>query len=485
MELRRPDWLYALVLWFAVFSIPAATMSQPLSEYDTGWHIRTGQWIVEHGSVPTHDTFTTIGADKPLVAYSWLYGLGLCGLVDFLGLAGIYWYRTLMAMAVTAAIFRLVGRREPGLAPQAAITAAAGVALYPLLVSERPGLFSILFCAWTLEAILCLREGRPNWRTWLLPLVFAIWANLHIQFVHGLFLLALAWLAAVIDAILGLNSGVNPARAGSRCWWQLTLLGALCGLAMLANPYHVHLYEVVLTYARQTETHQLFEELQSPAFRQPADWALLGLLCAAAFALGRRGRFGSFEVLLLTAGAYFAFHARHDVWLLVLPACVILAGAPSKDSMPIALPSGRKMLALTAVVALVLALRHAAHGMSEDRLRAALAEEFPVAAAGYIEQSKLPGPIYNPIDWGGYLIWRLPEYQVGIDGRAQLHDGPRIKRFMDSWKGAPDWSSDPELARAGIVVLQRQAPLAGLLRLDRRFVLLHEDELAVVFGATR
>ncbi len=29
-------------------------------------------------------------------------------------------------------------------------------------------------------------------------------------------------------------------------------------------------------------------------------------------------------------------------------------------------------------------------------------------------------PLFNPCGWGGYLIWRLPNMPVSIDGRPNL-----------------------------------------------------------------
>ena len=81
--------LLRLVVWTAVFAIPAVTALQPVTEYDTWWHLRTGQWILEHGTVPTIDPFSTYGEGKPWVAYSWLFGLLLYGLHQGLGLLGI------------------------------------------------------------------------------------------------------------------------------------------------------------------------------------------------------------------------------------------------------------------------------------------------------------------------------------------------------------------------------------------------------------
>src|SRR5262249_44046935 len=155
--------LLHLAVVVALYAIAALIALQPVGEFDTWWHLRTGQWIVEHGSVPATDPFTSYGQGKERVAYSWLFGRLLFGLHSALGLPGIVLYRVVMAVAIIAALHRLVARREPRFAIVAVVVGAAAVALTPLLLEERPGLLTILFATLTLDAILTLREGRGNW----------------------------------------------------------------------------------------------------------------------------------------------------------------------------------------------------------------------------------------------------------------------------------------------------------------------------------
>jgi hypothetical protein len=43
---------------------------------------------------------------------------------------------------------------------------------------------------------------------------------------------------------------------------------------------------------------------------------------------------------------------------------------------------------------------------------------FPVTGAEFIKENDLKGNIYNPVHWGGYLIWKLfPGKKVFTDGR--------------------------------------------------------------------
>src|SRR5262249_18065075 len=102
-------------------------------------------------------------------------------------------------------------------------------------------------------------------------------------------------------------------------------------------------------------------------------------------------------------------------------------------------------------------------------------------------------PLYNHLTWGGYLIWRLPGRPVSMDGRVNLHTDERMVRAfhtedgLRSWMGHPDegWSTDPELAQARLVILPVGSALTSLLRRDRRFRLVYEDAVAVVFVANQ
>jgi hypothetical protein len=74
---------------------------------------------------------------------------------------------------------------------------------------------------------------------------------------------------------------------------------------------------------------------------------------------------------------------------------------------------------------------------------------------------------------------------VSLDGRAALYGDPALDRSVVTWSGQPDWSSDPDLVSAGIVIGPVRSPLTQLLRHDSRFQLAYEDSLAAIFTARR
>jgi hypothetical protein len=467
-----PQWLTVLML-AAIYAIPIAVALRPVAvpemDPDIWWHLRIGQWVCDHRAIPVTDPCSRYGIDKPWVAYSWLYEVLVYRLYDWFGLAGIVLYRVVMSMAVVATLHRLIRRREPRFVVAAGLTGIAALAISPLF-SERPWLFTMLFTILTLDVLLDWRDGRPTVLAWFLPLLFILWANLHIQFVYGLFLLGLACLPF----------------AGWRCGQEkrCAVLG-LCLLATLVNPYHVQLYRVVIEYATQPGPFHYVNELRALEFRDLPDWVGLLLGAAAIFVLGRRQRLSGFEVLLLAVASFCAIRARRDLWWLVVVSSAVLARR-EHDGTEEAQPGRlRSRLVVLSAASLLLAGQIAVlawkRDLSEENMRRKVATVFPVEAASVVADRGYPGPLFNDFNWGGYLIWSLPQLPVVLDGRTNLHGDERIKRLINTWAAGPGWRDDPDLTSAGVIVADAHSPLGCVLDLDERFQMVHEDGVARVF----
>jgi hypothetical protein len=366
-------------------------------------------------------------------------------------------------------------------------TGLTAVCLLPLamLFSERPWLFTILFGTLTLHAVLDVREGRRTLLPWLLPVLFVVWANVHIQFVYGLALLVLACVSPVIDRWRRAGDETTPAAFGSHGWLKMVALTVACVLATFLNPYHARLYGVVVEYALQPGPFQFVNELKALEFREACDWAVLALTGAAAFVLGRKTRLCSFEILLFIGCAILSFRARRDVWLVVLASAMVLSES-LRSSIPVTTSDRltiRYRLALGIALVALAGLLTWTRGLTPAKLERTAAEVFPANAARFVAEHGYEGPLYNDFNWGGYLIRALPALPVAIDGRTNLHGDDRLVRFGSTWAGGPSWRDDPELCEAGVVIAERDTPLASLLACDARFRLVYEDTIARVFVA--
>jgi hypothetical protein len=451
----------SIALLVAAAALPAAFTLDPAFDHDTWWHLRVGQLVAETGSVPADEPFSRLGQERPTpwVAYSWLYEWGLYQAYAALGPAGVLWVRTLLGALSTATVFALIAGRA-GLTGRGLLALGlAAVTLMPLM-KERPWHLTIAFTAITVGAVGALREGTSPRRFAWLPVLFAVWANVHIQFVLGWLVLGLACLA--------------PGAATRRA---LALLTAGCILATFLNPYHVRLLGVVWQYATQTGPLRSVQELAPPEVASPWLWAGLALVGWAAVPALRRK--DAFALLLLAAALVFVLRMRRDVWL----AAVAFGGA-WRGELPRVSKAGVVGIVFATFVGVRL-LNLAGLGPPADAATAN-AELYPAQAAEFVRERDLPGPLFNPFDWGGYLIWALPEHPVAMDGRTNLYGSERIAQSLRTWAGEPGWDDNPQLQSARLVIAPCHQPLTRLLReRPSRWRVAYEDETAVVFVASR
>jgi hypothetical protein len=489
---RRAPVAVLLLIVVGLYAYPVSLLMRPMLDADIWWHLATGKWIVEHHDVPRTDPFSAYGMGKDYVAYSWLYELAFYKLYQWLGPTGLLLFRLVLCGAVLVAIHRFVVLREPRILWSTALTALAFVALTNLLY-ERSWMFSLLFSLFTLEAVLRLRDGTAGRAVWLLPVAFALWVNLHVQFVYGLVLLGLACAAPLGDALLKRpTSGRWADTFGTPAWKRLVTLTVACAAATLANPYFVHFYSVVATYSSQSVPYQVENEFKSLSFRHYADWTFLALALLGAVALGSRlARVSVFEVLLFAGAAILSFRSRRDIWLLVFVCLALCTGSTSSPrSVPRFTFSWLHVGAVAAAFSVIALVLWRQRNLSERGLADAVTATYPAAAVQHIKENHYPGPLFNEYNWGGYLIWALPEYPVNMDGRVHVHGDERLARHTNTVQGF-DWEKDPELMTAGLVLLSNkdmgnprlkpQKPLPSALRLHPHFRVAYEDDLAVVF----
>lgn len=467
-QLARSIVIATLIATPALMSLHAGVMSDP----DIWWHLRTGEWIVQHHAVPHVDPFSIFGMGKPWQAYSWLFELVVYQLFQRWGLLGIVLYTSLMVAAITAAIFHLLDRLQPDFTKSALLTVSAVVCLSGIL-TPRPWMFTILFVIVELDILMQARKTGRIRELFLLPLLFALWASIHIQFIDGLVVLGIAAIEPLAERWWPFRSTQLRARTA---WAVFTA----CAAATLVNPYGVRVYQVAIDLVTQSRVADIITELKPLGFRDAADFVLLFVALAAAGALAWTRRASFFETALLAAAAYLSFHSMRDKWFLAVAACTILASAiGGEEKLRIQMPVFALPAAFIAACAAILAAIPFL-GVNNTGLGSSLAAEFPVDAVEAIQKQHLTGRIFSDFDWGGFLIWWLRQ-PVSIDGRSPVHGDERVVRNVDTWNGKPGWDSDPDLAAASLVVAPIQLPLAQLLRLDPAFTVVYQDKVAAVF----
>ncbi len=447
---------------------------------DVWWHLTVGDWIVQHRAVPHTGIFSQTVVSRPWMAYSWGYEVLLSRAYAWFGLVGMGVFGMTLTLTVAAAMFwmlhRLCGRFW------VAWTLSI-VACYAFLfgLMPRPVFFSMTLFAISLTLILeARRSGRMQLLYWL-PLIFMLWANLHIQFIYGLFLVGLL-VALTLFQRCASYLGIRPNFLLLPALPLTTLIGifAACVVASCIGPYSFHLYESVFEIAKARVPYSMIVELQALSFNSSIHFLELLLAAGAFFAVGWQNKLDPFKVSVLAIACIVAFRTTRDAWFICIPAAAFIADfrVQEKPDQP---KSARECAGVAVGLSLLLLLIARNTDFTTRGLDRAISRDYPVNAVNFLRQNPAPGPLYNSFDWGGFLIWYMPQYPVAIDGRTDVYGDELVDLFYKTEAADPSYIKDPYLDQAGLVLLKASVPLAKMLTADSRFRVLYRDEIAVIF----
>jgi hypothetical protein len=110
---------------------------------------------------------------------------------------------------------------------------------------------------------------------------------------------------------------------------------------------------------------------------------------------------------------------------------------------------------------------------------------FPIRAAAFIKEQRLPGPLFNDFTSGGYLAWARPIGDgVYVDGRTEVYDVSFLETYFHELEHPAEWQA--EMDRRGVQTVslfhwwQLHQALVRFLATDRRWAVVYFDETSVI-----
>ncbi len=442
-----------------------------LMDGDTGWHIRTGEFILDQGHVPQTDLFSYSRPNAPWFAWEWGSDVTFAVLFRVAGLKGIVLFAGVLIALISLLVFRYsLWRGANSLLALLATLLVAGASTMHYLA--RPHLFTLLLLPlslWLIEKDL-RKPGKQVW--WLVPLA-ALWANLHGGFVVLLACLGLLIAAKAIESWI-----VAP------CWPAVRRYSAMlagCSLATLVNPYGINLHLHIWAYLRADWIRNLVQEFQAPTFRGEGQLqyeALLILGLAAVGFLLTRQRF--MEAFWLVFLAHLSLTSIRHAPLYASVAGPIMATLGSRWWHRVAQRSGRSCLprlllelgedlrpsfarntVWMALPVLVLAVLNLPVAWPANFPR----EAFPIDMIERHQTLLSSGRVLTTDQWADYLIYRMyPRQRVFIDGRSDFYGEALSREYMKLLEGGH--SALEVLTKRGfdVVLVPVTWPLAELLK---------------------
>ena len=205
--------------------------SNLLNDADTGYHIRTGEYIIRNLTVPPYDIFSNIEPPLPWVAHEWLSEAFMALVHRVSGLTGVVVFVSMWIGAVYICLVKFTRSLRFDLLLSIAIVILA-VASSQLHWLARPHIFSLLFTV-VCYGLLNNYQYQDKDRLYLLPFLMLLWVNLHGGFVIGFALLGIYWIGNLGSFLLGEESRRNV--SGEKCK-KLAIIIVVSLLFALVNP---------------------------------------------------------------------------------------------------------------------------------------------------------------------------------------------------------------------------------------------------------
>lgn len=471
-NLLQPRNLFLAILTIGWFALAARNVVDP----DVWWHLKTGEYIVAHRAIPHADPFSYTRAGQPWVAHEWLAELAIFGLYRAAGWTGLI----VVFAAIVSCAFVLLFLRCGGSRYVAGIVTMLGAYATAPVWGVRPQVLSLLLTSlWLLLLERSERDAKFLW--WTLP-VMLLWVNLHAGFALGIALLALYFVGEFVERWLG-EQAVRPSSPRLRALGTILVLNLAVALL---NPNGARMYSYPIETLGSRAMQNYIAEWASPNFHRGEYWPFLLLLLATVAALAQtRLRARPRDLLLLLVSTLAALSSIRMIPFFVLVAVPMVA-----KSITVRARSGGQIRApspfrpgLNAVIMLALAGFAGIHICRVIRHQPeAEAGAFPAAAVAYLQAHSSSIPLFNPYDWGGYLIWNLsPRTRVFIDGRADLYGESLLDQFAKTYQLKADWQQTLTQWQIGAVIVPPDSALAAGLRAKAGWLAVYEDNRAVIF----
>ncbi|RIL08687.1 MAG: hypothetical protein DCC75_08280 [Proteobacteria bacterium] len=504
-----------LCVIIAVISVLKLGLERFAMDPGVGWHLATGRWISENAAIPKSEPFLHYTEGRKWISDQWLSDLLMFGLYKLGSWPLLYsLFVTLYFLTFLLVLYRgLSSQRNISLL---AVTFGSFFAFKAGQVHLilRPVILSFVMFATLYVGVLKVKERAadqrlPGWWFLVLPLLFALWANLHPSFSLGLAVLGLLCVTESLE-VLSRGGGVI------RKLGPLVILLMVCLAATLLNPYGVSLHYSVLALGKSEYFMNLHSEWRGIKFASPEGRFFIvsfGIIGLAAALLGfKRTGLGLFEwlTLLIFAGLtikavrflpYYGIVASYPLAL-----CLSNVGRSRLFTSNSALKrlhrafsfleqrerSSASYIALGLSLLIVINLV-AALGSDYWNKRWHFGPEpakYPYAALEYLKQQgggEQALIVASTSNWGGFITWfgegRLKPI---FDDRNTLVGENFHKRYSAAIEEGRELEELLKALKVDYLMLPSKAGLAGDLKQDpgRGGMLLtsvFEDQLAVIF----
>jgi tetratricopeptide (TPR) repeat protein len=456
--------LFATVVVLAL-AFPFLLALEKITESDTFWHLKTGEWILSHGSIPRTDPFSATIYGKSWLDWEWLFQVGIYAVYTCGGFKALVVAKAAIIFLTGLMLF-LACRRNGAGSPLAALVVMVTFVAARDRLEVRPDVVMLFFAAITVSILEAARRGNPMW-LWGLPLMEILWVNVHASFLLGI----------ALAGIYGLVCGIEfTLRKKWDCVSLIVVTFLLMCAACLVNPFGIELVRHAIEQTRSSSPAGAIGEwvptrlllLTEPNWALTVFWWLLcinPIVLVVVLAIKWR-EFPWSHALVVAGMSALALHANRFTALygivtapiLAHGLAVIRAKIAGKQHSDWGEATARVVTGITAVF-LIFVVVTGRWAVAENRPPkfGVGVDESVVPLRALSMMAKLPGGlnIFNTFLSGGPLLWKAyPQWRPFCDGRANLYGREFVDRYRRAMFDPADWETWMRERSISVVYIQ-------------------------------
>jgi len=412
---------------------------------DFGWHIKTGQLILERG-IPYQDWYSYTMSNFPWVNHEWLLDIAMYKIYSSFGM---HFLMIVFLSLYLLSFFVFIKPKQDFFSFFIPIVLGYLATLY--FLGLRPQLLGILLIAILIRIIDEFLENSSK-IIYFLPLIFLLWVNIHASFFAGLVILTIIIFLEIFKKykiISFAKARLSQKRLSQKIlkkfkFWQhfnaldffqniyvkesslekiktLIVILVISFLATLINPYFYRIYEEIFrTTGDNFLRFNIIEWL--PLFMagfKPFIYFYMGFFAALLFLYYKKIELNKiilsifFLVLSLTS-------IRYTLLFVIVSLPILINVMPIfKKEMSFSKNYNlfNKFFKWVFIIFLILILAIFIYGFYDFYSGMMGNKFYPQNALPFIRAIPLEDRIFNYYGWGGYLILNIPERKYFIDGR--------------------------------------------------------------------
>lgn len=250
---------FALLIAFAIF-ICLFTTYKVAGDDDVFWHLATGKYIIQNFQIPSTDVFGYMTSGQKWIPFEWGWDTLTYSLYNIGGFYTLSILRTLIILSIFVIILFYLQKQKVS---DNLIILFSVLLFFGILtrLSIRPQLVSYLF--FTLLVYLFSKYKSSDSIKisifYILPVIFLIWANMHMGVVLGVLVFGVYIVSELIDYF---KQNKKSAESKKKVKYILVAFG-LSLVAMLLNPHFIETYIYTFQHSQMDMLEQI-NEWKSP-----------------------------------------------------------------------------------------------------------------------------------------------------------------------------------------------------------------------------